>query len=150
MTTPIQPTYDNMLSSDLETLKAANDRQLAEWYHELNGSSWPEDLAPCEPEWHGSHEEWKAGQPDRRDDIMEWIRNRVGIKYLLMIWQTEKMFAFVAPGVGKSDAAFEEWWNAPYRGDPSITNGENTLRSEAWWAKTREEWRADRKAAQNK
>lgn len=150
MTTAMQPTYDNMLSSDLGTLQAANDRQLAEWYHDLNGSRWPEDLSPCEPEWHGSHEEWKAAQPDRRDDIIEWIRNRVGVKYLLMIWQTEKMLAFVAPGIGPSDASFEEWWNEPYPGDPSITKGENHLRSAAWWAKTREEWRTTRKHARDK
>lgn len=130
MTIAIQPTYDDMLSSDLETLQAANDRQLAEWYWEINSSRWPEELFPPGPTWTGMpHKEWEAAQPDRLDDIMEWIRNRVGIKYLLMIWQTERMLAFVAPGVGKSDAAFEEWWKEPHPGDPSITKGEDHLRS---------------------
>lgn len=146
MTAPAQPSYDDMLSSDLNQLQDADDRQLAEWYHELNSSRWPEDLAPCELEWFGSHEEWKAGQPDRRDDIMEWIRNKVGSKYLLMVWQTEKMLAFIVPGMGASDSAFEKWWDEPYPGDPSITKGQNHLRSAAWWAQSREEWRAARKA----
>lgn len=142
-----EPSYDDMLPSDLKTLEATSDRQLAEWWHELNRWEWPHELAPCELNPSGTsqwktHEEWKASQPDRRDDIMEWIKNRIGIKYLLMIWQTEKMLAFIAPGLGKSDEEFEKWWNSPYLGNPSITNGENRLRSEAWWAQTREEWRS--------
>lgn len=141
-----KPSYDELLPSDLKTLHAATDRQLAEWYHELNGYRWPEELSPRGPSPAGmTHEDWKANQPDRLDDIVEWIKNKVGIKYLLMIWQTEKMLAFVAPVEHKSDADFEVWWNAPYRGDPSRTNGEERLRSEAWWAKTREEWRSGRK-----
>jgi hypothetical protein len=143
----IQPTYDDMLPSDLKTLQAASDRQLAEWYYEINRWRWPAELAPEEPD-RTQHEEWKAAAPDRRDDVAEWIRNRVGTKYLLMIWQTEKMLAGVAPGMSVSDTYFEEWWNAPYPGDPSITKGENHLRSAEWWATTREEWRAARKARQ--
>ena len=142
----IQPTYYEMLPSDLKTLQAAGDRQLAEWHHELNRWEWPAELAPAEPVLTQSHEEWKATAPDRRDDIMEWIKNRVGAKYLLMIWQTEKMLAFVAPGVGYSDTAFEEWWNTPSPRGTSRTNGEEHLRHGEWWAETREEWRTVRKA----
>lgn len=146
MTTAIRPTYDNMLPADLETLQVADDRQLVEWYHDLNGSRWPEALSPCEPEWYGSHEAWKAMQPDRRDDIMEWIRNKVGPKYLLMVYQCEQMMRFIPGAPHPSDADFERWWNEPHPGDPSITKGENHLRSAAWWTKAREEWRSVRKA----
>ncbi len=146
--TTVQPTYDDMLPSDLKTLQAASDRQLAEWYHQLNRWDWPKELPPCEPERIQPYEEWEATQPDRRDDISEWIRNRVGSKYLLMIWQTEKMLANIPKAPRVCDSYFEAWWNEPYPGDPSITKGENHLRSAAWWAKTREEWRAARKARQ--
>jgi hypothetical protein len=144
----IQSTYDEMLPSDLKALEAVGDRQLVDWYHNLNGWRWPAELAPEEPNRTQTHEEWKAAAPDRRDDIMEWIKNRVGAKYCLMIWQTERMLAHIAPGVSPSDASFEEWWNEPYPGDPSITKGEHHLRSAEWWARTREEWRAARKARQ--
>ena len=148
MTDVVQPTYDEMLPSDLAVLQGATDRQLADWYHELNSCDrWPEELLPRGRSEVGmSQEEWKSIQPDRRDDLMEWIRNRVGSKYLLMIWQTEKMLARVMGAPSVPDSYFEAWWNEPYPGDPSITKGENHLRSVAWWAKTREEWRASRKA----
>ncbi len=90
----IEPSYDDMLPSDLKTLKAASERQLAEWWHQLNSWEWPPELPPCEPNPVGTplwktQEEWERSQPDRRDDIKEWIKNRIGTKYLLMIWQTE-------------------------------------------------------------
>ena len=52
----IQPTYDEMLPSDLKALEAAGDRQLAEWHHELNRWGWPAELAPAEPDRTQSHE----------------------------------------------------------------------------------------------
>jgi hypothetical protein len=151
MSATVQPTYDDMLPSDLATLQAVDSHHtLALWHRRLCSWGWPEELAP-DPNPSGdpivqSHEEWKATAPDRRDDIMEWIKNKVGSKYLLMVWQCELMMRFI-PGVPHpSEADFEKWWNEPYPGDPSITKGENHLRSAAWWAKTREEWRATRKA----
>lgn len=86
MSATIQPTYDDMLPSDLAALEAVDSHHtLALWFRRLNGWEWPEELAPCEAPFHGSHEEWKATAPDRRDDIMEWIKNKVGSKYLLMV-----------------------------------------------------------------
>lgn len=149
MTDVVEPTYDELLPSDLATLQGASDRQLAEWYHRVNSYSeaWPEELPPAmPPDPPMSQEAWRATQPDRRDDLMEWIRNRVGAKYLLMIWQTEKMLSRIPGAPPVPDSYFETWWNEPYPGDPSITKGESHLRGVAWWAKTREEWRAARKA----
>jgi len=150
MNETITPTYDDLLPSDLATLEAAQSHHtLAMWYCRLNShsSSWPPELAPCESDSvEQTHENWKATTPDRRDDIMEWIKNKVGSKYLLMVWQCELMLQGVAPGISKSESDFERWWNEPYPGKICLTKGENHLRLEEWWAKTREEWRADRKA----
>lgn len=145
----MQPTYDEMLPSDLAMLESTESpHTLALWYRALNTDKWPEELAPCAAPYRGSHEGWKALAPDRRDDIMEWIRNRVGAKYLLMVWQCEMMLANIAPWMSKSEADFEEWWNEQSPRDPSSTKGEDHLRSAQWWAKTREEWRAARKVRQ--
>jgi hypothetical protein len=150
----VTPTYDDMLPSDLATLESVSHHTLALWCQRLNSWEWPEELAPCEPNPVGTplwknHEEWKASTPDRRDDIMEWIKNTVGSKYLLMVYQCERMMRFIPGAPNPSEADFERWWNEPYPGDPSITKGESHLRSAEWWAKTREEWRASRKAKQN-
>jgi hypothetical protein len=151
MTDTTVPTYDDMLSSDLVALEnAGSHHTLAVWYRRLNSWEWPKELAPCEPNPVGTplwknHEQWEASTPDRRDDIMEWIKNKVGSKYLLMVYQCEQMMRFIRGASHPSEADFEKWWNAPYPGNPSITKGENHLRSAEWWAKTREEWRASRK-----
>lgn len=156
MSATIQPTYDDMLPSDLATLEAVDSHHtLALWSRRLNGWEWPEELAPCEPDPTGTplwknHEEWKATTPDRRDDIMEWIKNKVGPKYLLMVWQCELMLANIAPGMSLSESAFEAWWNTPSPRGTSRTNGEEHLLSQEWWAKTREEWRAGRTHTRNK
>ncbi len=152
MNATVQPTYDDMLSSDLATLEAVDSpHTLALWHRCLNSWEWPEELVPCEPNPVGtllwkSHEDWKVTTPDRRDDIMEWIKNKVGSKYLLMVWQCEVMLANIASVMSPSEADFEKWWNEPHPGDPSHTKGEMHLQSAEWWAKTREEWRDDRKA----
>lgn len=75
MAATVQPTYDNMLPSDLATLEAVGSpHTLALWHHLLNGWGWPSKLVPCEPSPVGTplwknHEEWKATAPDRRDDL---------------------------------------------------------------------------------
>jgi len=154
--TAVQPTYDEMLPSDLVALEAMKSpHTLALWTIRLNRWEWPEELAPCEPVGPviETHEEWKARAPDRRDDITEWIKNKIGAKYILMVFQCEMLSIGTPDGplmLTKSEAEFEKWWNEPYPGDPSITRGENHLRSAAWWAKTREEWRAVRKSRTNR
>lgn len=150
MSETVKPTYDDMLPSDLAVLEAVQSpHTLAIWHRCLNTWGWPEELAP-DPNPSGdpipqSHEEWKASAPDRRDDITEWIKNKVGSKYLLMVWQCEMMLTNIAPGLSRSEAEFERWWNEPHPGNPSRTKGEEHLRSAEWWANARKEWRADRK-----
>ncbi len=152
MNTNASPTYDEIFPSDLATLEAVESpHTLALWCIRLNAWEWPEDLAPSEPNPAGtdpwkSQEEWQAAMPDRRDDIMEWIRNKVGAKYLLMVWQCERMLVHIAPGVSPTESHFERWWNESAPGESSLTNGERHLSHAKWWAKTREEWRAARKA----
>ncbi len=148
----ITPTYDELLPSDLATLEAVESpHTLAEWYVRLNTWDWPEELAPGEPDPTGtplwkSHDEWQASMPDRRDDIMVWITNKVGKKYILMVWQCERMLAYIAPEMSPDESTFEKWWDAPSPRNPSFTNGESHLEQEKWWAKTREEWRGAKKA----
>jgi hypothetical protein len=142
------PTYDELLPSDLATLEKADHHTLAFWHWSLNSYRWPEELPPWEPDPRGTSLWYRETMPDRRDDIMEWIRNKVGGKYLLMIWQCEIMMQGMGvPELARSESDFEGWWNEPHPNGSGRTKGEEHLESAGWWARKREEQRAARKKA---
>ena len=88
------PTKEN-----IETINSTDWETLADWEQELNSWGWPKELYPIV--------EGKEYQPNqRRGQLMQLIKDKVGEKYILYKWN---VYQRTDPDK-MSEEEFEMWW----------------------------------------
>lgn len=83
---------------DIQILEQQNMEILAQWWCDLNHWAWPEQLPNPE-----SEKKWK---PDsRRNELMEWIMDRVGQRVISRTWNKDM-----------SNEEFNDFFRGTYEG----------------------------------
>ena len=96
-----------LTKKDLNILNTTKHKTLIKWWEELNTWKWPQDLPGEEKPI------YKNVRKTRRGVIMDWIKNKVGLRNILRThnaYMTDKEFRDFWNGTqGKSKKAFRRY-----------------------------------------
>jgi hypothetical protein len=85
-----------MKEEDVILLEQQDNGTLAKWWCELNKWNWPEQIP--------DKEDPEDRKNNRRLEIMDWIKSRIGLKECLREWNRETLHG----------RYFDEWWAKYY------------------------------------
>ena len=80
---------------DIALFEGESHTTLAEWWCELNAWHWPDAIPNPEPK--NTHK-----LDGRRGQLLAWIKEKVGLKFLLRVANRARM----------TDEEFEDFWNS--------------------------------------
>jgi len=83
---------------DIKLLKSQSRETLAKWFNSLNSWEWPENLP--------GEERACYIENGRRSQIMTWINNEVGLKYILRLHNSDM-----------PEDIFEDFWRGNHEKD---------------------------------
>lgn len=78
--------FSGITPNDKKIINMQDDHTLAIWYSDLNTWKWPVEL-PNQESPFNKNGDYSVSK--RRDQIIKYIQNRVGHKYVSQIWNTE-------------------------------------------------------------